>query len=134
MAYDSSTNQLVLFGGASSNGGGDLNDTWVYGVAQAPAITSASSVTFTMGRAGTFTVTSTGLPTPALTETGALPAGVSFVDNHDGTATLSGTPLSGTGGTHPLTITASNGVTPEASQSFSLTVVTQVYLPFILDQ
>ena len=38
--------------------------------------------------------------------TGALPAGVTFVDNGDGTATLAGTPAAGTGGAYPLTFTA----------------------------
>ena len=38
--------------------------------------------------------------------------GVTFVDNGNGTATLSGTPAAGTGGTYPLTFTAANGVTP----------------------
>ena len=80
--------------------------------AQAPAITSADSTTFTVGTVGTFTVTTTGFPTSALSETGALPTGVTFVDNGDGTATLAGTPDAGTGGTYPLTITAANGVTP----------------------
>ena len=58
----------------------------------APAITSANSTTFTERAAGTFTVTSTGTPTAALSETGALPSGVTFTDNGDGTATLAGTP------------------------------------------
>ena len=35
------------------------------------------------------------------------------MDNGNGTATLAGTPGSGTDGTYPLTITAANGVTPE---------------------
>ncbi|HEY3701603.1 MAG TPA: pentapeptide repeat-containing protein, partial [Acidimicrobiales bacterium] len=39
-----------------------------------------------------------------------------------GTATLSGTPAAGTGGTYPITITAANGVNPGASQTFTLTV------------
>ena len=52
-----------------------------------------------------------------LTETGALPPGVTFTDNGDGTATLAGTPT--TGGTYPFTITANNGVAPNASQSFT---------------
>ena len=90
--------------------------------APAPAITSADSTTFTTGTAGTFTVTTTGVPTSALSETGALPSGVTFVDNGDGTATLAGTPASGTDGTYPLTITAANGVVPDATQSFTLTV------------
>ena len=67
-------------------------------------------------------MTTTGFPTAALTETGALPTGVTFVDNGDGTATLAGTPAAGTGGTYALTITAANGVLPDATQSFTLTV------------
>jgi large repetitive protein len=88
----------------------------------APVITSADSKTFTVGSAGTFTVRSTGTPTAALTETGSLPGGVTFSDNGDGTATLAGTPASGTGGSYPITIGATNGVAPDASQSFTLTV------------
>ena len=61
----------------------------------APAITSAASTTFTVGSAGTFTVTTTGFPTAALSEVGSLPSGVTFVDNGDGTATLAGTPAAG---------------------------------------
>ena len=88
----------------------------------APAITSANAANFAEGAAGAFTVTATGSPTPALTETGALPSGVTFTDNGNGTATLSGTPVTGTHGTYPLTITASNGVSPNATQTFTLTV------------
>ncbi len=91
-------------------------------VGQAPAITSANSATFTVGSAGGFTVTTTGSPIPALSESGALPSGVSFSDNGDGTATILGTPTSGTAGGYPITITAGNGLTPNATQSFSLTV------------
>ena len=67
-------------------------------------------------------MTTTGFPTAVLSETGALPTGVTFVDNGDGTATLAGTPAAGTGGTYPLTITAANGVLPDATQTFTLTV------------
>jgi hypothetical protein len=92
-------------------------------VVQPPAITSASSTTFTAGTAGTFGVTSTGFPTPALGIGGAtLPSGVTFVDNGDGTATLAGTPATGSGGTYPFTITANNGINPNATQNFTLTV------------
>ena len=45
-----------------------------------------------MGTPGSFTVTTTGFPTSSLSESGALPSGVTFVDNGDGTATLAGTP------------------------------------------
>jgi hypothetical protein len=90
---------------------------------QAPAITSANATTFTVGQAGTFTVTTTGLPTPAITRGGvALPNGVTFVDNGNGTGTLSGTPAAGTAGTYNITFTAANGIAPNATQNFALTV------------
>ena len=90
--------------------------------AQARQITSPAGTTFTAGQAGTFTVASTGSPTCALSETGALPAGVTFKDNKNGTATLAGTPAADTGGTYTLAITATNGVSPAATQAFTLTV------------
>ncbi|MDQ6614098.1 MAG: PQQ-binding-like beta-propeller repeat protein [Actinomycetota bacterium] len=88
----------------------------------APAITTASSATFKVGAPGSFTVTSTGSPTPSLTEAGALPSGVTFVDNGNGTATVSGTPAAGRAGAYPITLTASNGVGTNATQSFTLIV------------
>ena len=75
-----------------------------------------------MGSAGTFSITTTGFLTASLSESGALPGGVTFLDNDNGTATLSGTPTSGTGGTYTLSFTATNGVEPEATQSYTLTV------------
>jgi hypothetical protein len=89
-------------------------------VDEVPAITSAASATFTAGSAGSFTVTATGYPSPAITESGALPGGVTLHSNGDGTATLSGTPSAA--GSFPITISASNGVGSAAIQSFTLTV------------
>jgi hypothetical protein len=89
---------------------------------QAPAITSANATTFTIGTLGSFTVTATGLPTPAISESGALPVGVTFTDNGNGTGTLQGTPGVGTAGTYSLTFTAHNGVGSDAVQTFTLTV------------
>lgn len=91
-----------------------------------PQILSGGSATFAAGTAGRFTASAIGAPVPAWTETGALPSGVTFVDNSDGTATLAGTPAPGTGGTYHLTLTASNGVGAGASQAFSLTVIPAV--------
>ena len=92
------------------------------GGSTAPVITSASSTTFNVGEPGSFQFTATGSPAPALSETGALPSGVIFVDNHNGTAALAGVPAVGTQGTYSLTITAANGVLPNATQAFTLTV------------
>ena len=88
---------------------------------EAPKITSANNTTFTVGTPGSFTVTTTGTPTSSLSESGPLPSGVTFVDNGDGTATLAGTPDAGSGGIYSFTITATNGVAPDATQSFTLT-------------
>jgi hypothetical protein len=92
---------------------------------QAPAITSANSATFAQGVPGSFTVTTTGKPTGSLmviSESGKLPSGVTFTSDHNGTATVAGTAKTGTKGAYPITITASNGVSPVASQSFTLYV------------
>src|SRR5205807_4293694 len=83
---------------------------------------SADHATFTVGSPGSFTVTTSGFPVPSLTKVGSLPSGITFVDNGDGTATLAGTPAAGGGGVRGLTITAANGVSPDATQSFTLTV------------
>jgi hypothetical protein len=87
---------------------------------QAPTITSAASATFTVGTAGSFTVTTTGSPTPTLSESGALPSGVTF---NSGTGVLSGTPAAGSAGSYSaVRFTAHNGVGADATQNFTLTV------------
>ncbi len=73
---------------------------------------------FTTGVAGRVSLLIGGLPTPALTETGALPGGVTFTS----TGVLSGTPLPGVTGVFPITITASNGISPAFSIAITLTV------------
>lgn len=84
-----------------------------------PSITSANNATFAQNTFGSFTVNTIGSPTPSIGESGSLPTGVTFVDNGNGTATLSGTPT--VNGTFPLTITATNSA-GSANQPFTLTV------------
>jgi hypothetical protein len=67
------------------------------------------------------TITAAGNPIPALSQTGTLPAGVTFTDNHDGTATLAGTPATAAGGAYPITVTATNTL-GSTSQTFTLKV------------
>jgi hypothetical protein len=108
---------------ASNGEGSAATQTFTLTVDQAPAITTADSATFSVGVAGSFTVRTTGTPTASLSDGGAtLPSGVTFVDNGDGTATLAGKPGPSTGGSYGFTIIASNGVSPEAEQSFTLNV------------
>jgi len=90
------------------------------GLGVPPAITSANSATFTIGVAGSFTVTTTGYPTPSITEAGALPNGLAFRDNGNGTGTLYGTPLVFDGGDFGISFTANNGWPPAAAQAFTI--------------
>ena len=92
------------------------------GPVQPPQILSVASTTFTAGTAGTYTLTSVGLPVPSWSEEGSLPSGVTFVDNGDGSATLAGLPAADTGGLYSFKVTASNGQDPAAMQNFMLTV------------
>ncbi len=84
-----------------------------------PAFTSATSTSFTENDPGTFPVTATGDTPITFTETGALPSGVTL--GPDGT--LSGTPVVGTAGSYPITITATDANSATATQSFTLTVI-----------
>jgi hypothetical protein len=83
-----------------------------------PAITSANTDTFIVGTADSFTVTTTGFPAPTVSQTGALPAGITFTP---GTKVLGGTATQT--GVFPLVFTATNAVPPDATQNFTLNVV-----------
>ena len=113
------TGGTYIFTVTASNGEGTATQTFTLTVNQAPTITSHASTTFTAGDPGTFTVTTGGFPAPALTDSGTLPAGVTFTDNGNGTATISGTPAQA--GSYPILITATN-TTGGVSQSFTLGV------------
>jgi hypothetical protein len=102
--------------------GSDASQSFTLTIDEAGSITSADHVTFQVATSNTFSVTTVGYPAPSLSESGALPTGVTFTDNGDGTATLAGTPASGTSGNYPLLLTAHNGVGSDGTQNFSLTV------------
>ena len=131
---DNHNGTATLSGTASANGTSSLKITASNGISPnaiqtftltaspGPAITSAATTTFKAGTAGMFTITTAGTPAPTITESGALPSGVTFVNNGNGTAKLSGTPAAGTSGTYNLTFTAQNGTTPNPSQAFTLAV------------
>jgi hypothetical protein len=100
------------------------SQTIAYSVSASSAIAGPSGATFTVGAPGVVTITATGYPVPTLTEAGALPAGVTFVDNKNGTGTLSGSPS--VSGIFPISFTAQNGVGAPSVLPFTLTVVASV--------
>ena len=89
------------------------------------AASSTSTSFYTAAASNRFTVQTTGDPAASLTASGpgggALPAGVSFTDNGDGTGTLSGDPARLVPGTYPITLTAQNNQGSSA-QTLMLTV------------
>ena len=111
----------VVLAGADAKYWWSVDELDLYNPAgTAPAITSAPSNTALAGHYGSFTVVASGTPTPAITESGNLPPGLSFRASSDGTATISGTPSAP--GTYAVTITAANGVGSPAVQHLGLVV------------
>jgi hypothetical protein len=104
-----------FFGGRPAYAGPSAADT-------PPQITSPTSDTETFAVPFDFTVTTAGSPAPALSERGHIPAGVTFVDNGDGTATISGTPARNAMGDYSLTISAKNPV-GTTSETFTLSIM-----------
>jgi hypothetical protein len=113
----------------ATNASGAVTQSYTLTVSSAPTVTSATTAAFYTGTSGTYTVTSTGYPAPALTESGALPSGLTFKDNGNGTGTISGTAASGTAGTYPVTLTATNA-SGTGSEAVTVTV-TQAIGPTI---
>jgi len=89
----------------------------VNAVPVAPAITSANNTGVTFGVGGNFPVAATGTSPITFSLSGA-PAGVT-INNSTGLMTIVSTVPAGT---YTFTITAGNGVSPNASQVFTLTV------------
>ena len=98
------------------------NQVVVFTFNQAPMFKSSAKYLATAGSTFAYTVTTRyGYPVPTITSS-ALPDGVTLTDNHDGTASLTGTPGPTAGGVYPITITATNGVGSPVNQAFVLTV------------
>jgi hypothetical protein len=102
----------------TGSGVGTLAGGFIY--TELPAITSAPALTAQVGALYTYNIVATGSPSPAITASG-LPAWLSLVGS-----TLSGTPSAGDIGlSGAITITASNGLLPNAVQTFQIDVTGQ---------
>ena len=75
---------------------------------------------FTIGNRGTYTPTVAGTPAPTVSLTaGTLPLDLQL---DSGTGAITGTPAPGTAGEYDITLTASNGIGPDAQVSVKLTI------------
>jgi microcystin-dependent protein len=84
----------------------------------APTITSANSTTTEYGVSDSFQVTATGDATISYSLDGSEPTGVE-IDSASGLITIADTTVAGT---HNFAITAANGTSPDAVQSFTLII------------
>jgi hypothetical protein len=75
-----------------------------------------TSVSFTQGVAASYTIVSEGTPTPTMSYTGSLPAGLSL----SSAGVFSGTPTQI--GTYNINLDLTNGVPPDATETFTITV------------
>jgi large repetitive protein len=103
-----------------------LNDVWV----ATPSATNelspmdfgfaidSATETFAVGISSSHPLNISALPAATVTETGPLPAGVTMSPS----GVFSGTPAAGTTGTYPVTVSASNGVSPDSTVSLTIVV------------
>ena len=90
----------------------------------APTITSPSSAQVRPGYGLYFTITTTASPFAVVTESGTLPPGLSFQAFYNGTAMIQGITPPSARGSYTVTITASNGISPDAVQQLVISFVT----------
>ena len=105
----------------AKNSAGSAPQTFTLTVSGAPTINTIPATTGHVGSPLSLTIRTKGYPPPTLTETGTLPDGLAFVDNANGTATISGVPAIGSGGARTITITATNPL-GTATKSFTLKI------------
>jgi len=115
-------NIVAVYSGVANNISGSTSSILMEKIVppnnQRPRFTSAATTTFVKGRANNFTVTAAGYPKAHFTKTGTLPNGVTLTS----AGVLSGAPTAL--GSYNFSITASNGVLPNAIQTFTLKVAT----------
>jgi hypothetical protein len=104
-----------------ANGGGFARQAFTLTVHRAPGLRHVGTVHAPIGAAMDQPIRATGYPVPALTESGPLPAGLSFTRHGNGTGDIAGTPAAGSSGHYPVTITAASRL-GTTSKSFTIVV------------
>jgi len=111
----------ILFAGGFAANGAASSAAATYFAGLPPTFSSAANANFLMGTVTTFTVRASGSPTPLISESGTLPAGLRYASSNDGTATISGI-ASGPVGPSTVQLTAINGVST-TTQTLTLSVI-----------
>jgi len=97
-----------------------LNPNFTINVLDQPVFLSPNLAQFSVGEASLFTI-STNDSSGSIAEIGTLPQGLQFTDSGNGTATISGTPAVGTGGSQTLQLSV-KGATGIGTQDLALQV------------
>lgn len=100
---------------------GSVVETLTVTIQQAPAFLDRGPVVLAGGESGSVLVRAAGYPAPSIALEGDLPSGVTFADNGDGTATISGHPILAAASV-PITLTAVN-VVADASLTTTVRIV-----------
>lgn len=87
-----------------------------------PTLTTLPQPSFFTCENGAYSIAADGYPTPALSISGTLPAGIVFTANSDGTATLSGSSHAESIGVYQVTVTADIGMGYTTTQPLAVTV------------
>ena len=104
-----------------ANGGGFARQAFTLTVDRVPALRHVGTVHAPIGAAMDQPIKAAGYPVPALTESGTLPAGLTFTGHGNGTGDIAGTPAAGGSGRYPVTITATSSL-GTTSESFTIVV------------
>ncbi len=91
-------------------------------VDEAPSFTTISSGSCVAGAPCDISLSAAGYPAPTISITTTLPSGLSFADQGDGTALISGTPTPADVGTTSFVVSAANGIGAEVEQHFTLAI------------
>ncbi len=111
---------VLVAGGQAASGVTGASELYDESSGTAPVFTSASNVQLVAGKYAYVKITTTGSPAPRLSESGALPPGLSFVPGADGTAVISGTASSAVASSYQLVVVADNGVGSPAVQHLAI--------------
>lgn len=108
---------------ANNNGHGYAEQDFTLTVNRAPALIHQGTVRAHVGVPLDVKIRAWGYPVPWLPEEGALPDGLTFTDNGDGTADIAGTPAAGSGGAYSVTVDADDNGFGSDSETFTIKVL-----------